>query len=206
MDTWQAIRGERASLVDALAALPDDAWERPSLCAGWSVRDIVAHQIATARMTPPKFFLKMLGSGFSFESMANKEIREVGSGRSNKDLVEEFRGVVDKRDAPPGPTTSWLGETIVHGEDIFRALGGYRDHPTENLVTVADFYKGSNLLIGAKKRIEGVTLQATDADWRHGSGPLATGPMVAIVMAMTGRKAALDDLAGDGVPLLRDRI
>ena len=34
---------------------------------------------------------------------------------------------------------------------------------------VADFYKRSNALIGTKRRIEGVSLRATDADWRHGS-------------------------------------
>ena len=48
-------------------------------------------------------------------------------------------------------------------------------------------------------------LQATDTDWRHGTGPEASGPMVALVMAMCGRKPALDDLAGEGVAVLRDR-
>jgi hypothetical protein len=42
MDTWQMIKAERASLVDAVAALPDTNWSKPSLCAGWSVREVVA--------------------------------------------------------------------------------------------------------------------------------------------------------------------
>ena len=29
---------------------------------------------------------------------------------------------------------SWLGETVVHGEDVFRAVGGYHQHPVEHLV------------------------------------------------------------------------
>ena len=93
----------------------------------------------------------------------------------------------------------------MHGEDVFRALGGYREHPAEHLVAVADFYADSNTLIGAKRRIDGVALRATDTDWRHGSGPEVGGPMVALVMAMTGRKPALDDLKGDGVAALRSR-
>jgi hypothetical protein len=97
------------------------------------------------------------------------------------------------------------GETIVHGEDVFRALGGYRDHPIGHVVAVLDFYKGSNLLIGAKNRIAGVTLRATDTDWHHGTGHEVSGPAVALLLAMTGRKAAFDDLAGDGVPVLRER-
>jgi hypothetical protein len=73
------------------------------------------------------------------------------------------------------------------------------------VIAVADFYKNSNLLIGAKNRIDGVTLRATDVEWRHGSGPEVNGPAIALVMAMTGRKAALDDLTGEGVALLRAR-
>ena len=204
MDTWNAIRAERASLVDALADLPDDAWERPSLCGGWSVREVVAHLVATAQMTPPAFFGRMIASGFRFQAMTAANIRRVLDRRSNAELVAVYRSRVDARTAPPGPATSWLGETIVHGEDIFRALGGYREHPTEHLIAVADFYAGSNLLIGAKNRIAGVRLRATDADWSHGSGPEAAGPAIALVMAMTGRTPALDDLSGDGVAVLRD--
>ncbi len=59
---------------------------------------------------------------------------------------------------------------------------------------MASFYQGSNLLIGSKKRIEGLTLRATDAEWSHGSGPEVSGPILSLVMAMTGRKAPLDDL------------
>jgi hypothetical protein len=72
-------------------------------------------------------------------------------------------------------------------------------------VTVADFYKGSNLLIGSKNRIAGLTLRATDTDWSHGSGPEVSGPILSLVMAMTGRKQADDDLSGDGVATLRSR-
>lgn len=205
MDTWQMIRDERASLVGALAALPDENWGKPSLCAGWTVRDVVGHMTATAHMTPPKFFRKMAASGFDFQRMTRREIAAHTGDLGNKEMVERLRARIDARTAPPGPAPSWLGETIVHGEDIFRALGRYRDHPVRHVVAVADFYQGSNLLIGTKRRIDGVTLRAIDADWRHGSGPEASGPMIALVMAMTGRKVALDDLTGEGVAVLRER-
>jgi uncharacterized protein (TIGR03083 family) len=205
VNTWPMIEQERASLVDALAALPAADWNRPSLCTGRTVRDVVGHLIATASMTPSTFFVKLAGSGFSFERMTGKEIDRVTAGRTDADLVEAMRSLISARTAPPGPATSWLGETIVHGEDVFRALGGYREHPVEHVVAVADFYKNSNLLIGAKKRIAGVTLRATDTDWQHGDGPLVSGPILALVMAMTGRKIALDDLSGDGLTVLRGR-
>ena len=166
---------------------------------------MVAHLIVTAEMTPGRFFGRMAGSGFRFNVMADKNIAARKAGLTDDQLVDAYRARIGTRNAPPGPALSWLGETIVHGEDIFRALGGYRDHPADHLTAVADFYAGSNLLIGAKRRIEGTTLKATDTGWSRGSGPEASGPMVALVMAMCGRKVALDDLTGDGVEVVRGR-
>ena len=205
MGTWDMIKSERASLVDALAGLPAEAWGEASLLTGWTVRDVVAHLIATAQMSPPKFVQRLAGSGFRFNAMSDKNIAAVRAGRSDAQLVEEYRSLIDAHTAPPGPTMTWLGETIVHGEDVFRALGGYGGHSAANVSAVADFYSGSNLLIGAKKRIDGITLRATDTGWTHGSGPEVTGPAIALVMAMCGRKAALDDLSGPGVEVLRSR-
>ena len=70
---------------------------------------------------------------------------------------------------------------------------------------MTDFYAGSNVLIGGKRRVAGLTLQATDTDWSHGSGPLVSGPARALMLATTGRKAALDELSGPGVETLRAR-
>jgi len=205
MDTWQMIRSERASLVDALAALPDADWDKLSLCASWTVREVVGHMIATANMTPPKFLAKLAGSGFNFQKLTRTDIQHFTAGKTNAELVDALRSRVEARTAPPGPAASWLGETIVHSEDIFRALDGYREHPVEHVVAVADFYKNSNLLIGAKNRISGLALRATDTDWRHGAGPEVSGPAIALLLAMTGRKAVLDDLNGEGVAALRER-
>ena len=106
---------------------------------------------------------------------------------------------------PPGPADTWLGETIVHAEDIRRPLGIEHHYPADAVVRIADFFKGWNLLIGSKRRIAGLTLRATDAEWSHGTGPEGSGPILSLVMAMTGRKRPLDDLAGDGVATLRSR-
>ena len=73
------------------------------------------------------------------------------------------------------------------------------------LVQVADFFKGSNLIIGTKRRIEGLTLQATDTTWSHGTGPGVSGPMLPLVMAMTGRPVADGELTGEGAATLRAR-
>jgi hypothetical protein len=100
---------------------------------------------------------------------------------------------------------SWLGETLVHSEDIRRPLGIRHVYPTDAVASVLDFYKGSNTLIGTKDRIAGLTLKATDTDWTHGSGPLVEGPILSLLIAAAGRAAGCDDLTGEGVELLRSR-
>ena len=68
---------------------------------------------------------------------------------------------------------------------------------------VLDFYKNSDTLIRAKTRIAGLTLRATDTDWTHGEGPVVEGRLLDLLMAATGREAALDNLAGNGVTTFR---
>jgi uncharacterized protein (TIGR03083 family) len=201
---WPVIHAERASLAEDLAGLADPAWATPSLCAGWSVLQTLGHMTATAKMTPPRFFGHLARAGFRFPAMTERDVQTETAGGPAATLAE-FRSVVDASTGPPGPVDSWLGETLVHAEDIRRPLGIEHTYPVDALVRVADFYKGTNLLIGAKRRMEGLTLRATDADWSFGSGPLVTGSILAIVMAMTGRSAAFDQLTGDGVAALRTR-
>jgi uncharacterized protein (TIGR03083 family) len=203
-DQWTLIHAERDALATDLTGLDAATWQKPSLCAQWTVREVLAHMTATAAMTPVKFFGKFLGSGFNFDAMSNKGVQGELGGSADETLAH-FRSHAASTTSPPGPVDSWVGETIVHSEDIRRPLGIAHTYSPVAVLLVADFYKGSNLLIGAKNRIAGVTLRATDADWSHGSGPEATGPLLSLVLAMTGRKAALDDLQGAGLEVLRSR-
>jgi len=93
----------------------------------------------------------------------------------------------------------------VHAEDIRYPLGMEHDYNPAALRKLADFYRGSNTLIGAKNRIKDLHLRASDADWESGTGALVEGPLLALVMAMTGRKPYLDKLTGPGVEALRSR-
>jgi uncharacterized protein (TIGR03083 family) len=204
MDTWPTIHAERRALAADMRTVTGDQWDTPSLCSNWTVRDVLAHMTAAATLTPPSFFGKLISSGFSFEKVQESGVA-AQRGSSPADTLAHFEGVVDSVKHPPGPNTTWLGEVIVHAEDIRRPLGIKHSYPNDAVVAVARFYQGSNMLIGSKRRISGLTLQATDAEWSHGTGPEVAGPIVSLVLAMTGRTAALDDLTGDGVATLRTR-
>ncbi len=47
-ETSDAMKHEREALMSYLRELPEAAWEKPSLCPGWTVRDVVAHLVANA--------------------------------------------------------------------------------------------------------------------------------------------------------------
>ncbi|OSC42564.1 maleylpyruvate isomerase family mycothiol-dependent enzyme [Mycobacterium decipiens] len=203
-DVWTTIAAERGALADDLAGLTPSQWEMESLCTGWTVRDVVAHLSSTASMNPPKFFLGMLKAGFNFDKFANRQIAH-HRGPDPTATLNEFRGLQHCTSAPPGPKVSWLGEIVIHAADIRRPLGIPHTYPADAVRQVIDFYKGSNLLSGAKNRIAGLALHATDDDWQRGQGEPVEGPLLSLLLAMTGRDSACDDLTGPGVPTLRDR-
>jgi len=201
---WPLIHAEREALAADLATLTDDQWATRSLCAEWTVRDVLGHMTATAKMTPPAFFTGLAGAGFRFNAMNAKNVAREATPRPGDGLAE-FRSHLKDTTHPPGPIEAMLGEAVIHSADIRRPLGMSREYPVEALTRVADFFKGSNLLIGAKRRITGLALRATDTGWATGTGPEVTGPHLSLVLAMTGRSAALVDLSGEGLATLRSR-
>ncbi len=203
-DMWNTIAVERGALADDLVSLSDHEWRAGSLCSGWSVQDTLAHMTSTASMNPLKFFGGFLASGFNFGKFAASGI-ERHRGSSPAETLANFRAQQHSTSSPPGPKLSWLGETIVHAEDIRLPLGIKHAYPVDAVVSVLDFYKGSDALIGTKTRIAGLRLEATDTDWAHGSGPTVRGPIISLTLAATGRSAACRDLTGEGVETLRSR-
>ena len=111
---------------------------------------------------------------------------------------------------PQGLTAGFGGmialvDGTVHHQDIRRTLGQPRTVPADRLARILPLVP-SNPRLGAGRRIRGLRLRATDVDWAHGRGPEVTGPGEALLMAMTGRPAALADLAGPGVDTLAARL
>jgi uncharacterized protein (TIGR03083 family) len=203
--TWPQIHAERRALLDDLEGLPEDRWSTPSLCDGWTVHQVLGHVTATAHTSVGGFFANLAKSGFRFDTMIRKGAERESSG-SPKETLSALRDDVDATVHPPGPMDTWLGEIVVHSEDIRRPLGIHHEVPPEALRRVATFYTKSNAIIGGRNRAKDLTLRATDVEWTAGSGPEVTGPLLSLVLAITGRSAGLADLSGPGVEALRSRI
>ena len=139
-DIWDAVHAERHALARDLSTLSEAQWQTTSWCKEWSVRDVVAHMTAAATMNPASFFAKLVANGFSFSKLQAKDIaRERGA--SSAETLARFQGILDSTSHPPGPTITWLGESLVHAEDVRRPLGITRAYPIDRAVQVADLLR-----------------------------------------------------------------
>jgi uncharacterized protein (TIGR03083 family) len=201
---WPTIHDERTALLDDVSGLSDAEWATPSLCSEWTVAQVVAHLLSAAKMTPLRFATRFAGARFDFDRFVAGQVAVEGAGGPEA-TVAAFRTNVPRETAAPGPKATWLGEAFVHGEDIRRPLGIRREYPLSEVTKALSFYAGSNTIIGGKNRVAGLTLKPSDIEFSVGSGPLVEGPAIALVLAATGRKSALDELSGPGVATLRGR-
>ncbi len=202
---WPLIRAERVALIADLETISDAQWSTQSLCSAWTVRDVLAHMTTTAKMTPGRFFGRFASTGFQFNAMNAKGVKEELRA-TPADTLAGFKAQLDRTTAPPGPTDAMVAEAVIHGEDIRRPLEIAHSYQPEALTLVGDFVIRGNLLLGGKRRATGLTLVATDADWTRGTGPEVTGPLPSMILALTGRKAGLADLTGDELATLTGRV
>lgn len=196
-------RAERAELATFLATLTPQQWEAPSLCAGWTVKDVVAHVVSYED-------LGAVGLLRRFVKGRIVHANQVGVDEFAARTPQQLLDFLTEHLHPSGLTAGFGGmialiDGTVHHQDIRRALGQPRTIPAQRLTRVLQLVPG-NPRLGAGRRIRGLQLRATDVDWTHGRGPEVVGTGEALLMAMTGRKAALADLRGPGVATLARRL
>ncbi len=201
---WPLIHAERAALAADLAALTGEQWATPSLCAGLTVREVLAHLTAGASLNPVRWLAGVIRCRFDFDKQVAMRLAEQ-LGATPAETMDRFRSVLTSTTKPPLPVLAMLGETIVHAQDIRLPLGIPHDYPIETLTRVAEYYQGSDLPVLSKGRIKDLRLAATDGPFSTGSGPLVSGTTLALTMAMAGRRAYCEALLGDGAASLRER-
>jgi uncharacterized protein (TIGR03083 family) len=206
MDTWASIASGRTALSDYLDGLTAADWSRPSLCAGWTVKDVAAHMLVIPTMSKGKVFGSFLRSGFNLDKMNATLVAQQTSAMSNADIAAATRASAGSRSMPPGlKLPGVLTELAVHASDIAGGVGTPFALPVDTYVAALDHVKNVQPVLGTKKRIAGLTLRATDAAWSTGSGPAVEGPAQQLLLAVTGRRSGLEQLSGDGLATLRAR-
>lgn len=204
-DIWAATARHRRELIALLESLAADEWNAESLCAGWRVRDVVAHLVLGATLTQAESLREMVRYRGNF----NRLVHETAIRRTDRaeSLVEQYRAAIDSRRHPPGTVAfDPLTDILVHTQDIAIPLGRTVAIPTHTSCAATTFVWRRGFPFGARRRFRGLRVEATDASWTRGSGPLVRGPIAAILLACSGRPVALESLHGDGVAELRRRM
>ena len=204
-DVWPMVHAERAALARDLAGVPAERWEVPSLCAGWTVHDVVAHLVDVAHTTRAGFVLGMVRARFDFDRQNAAGVAR-WRGVTPQHTLDLLRAATTRTSTPPAPLASRLVEEVVHGEDVRRPLGLRRDYPLTAVEEALRYQvRTASSFGGGRELVAGLQLVATDADVAIGEGQEVSGPILSLLLAASGRRLALGDLSGPGVATMSTR-
>lgn len=203
-DISELTKVERDRLTTALTDIPEADWRTPSLCAGWTVRDTVAHLLMPYELSIKGLLAGVVRSKLRFNRFADSWARQ--DARTPDQLLAALNTIDDRRFGGPGvPTSAALSHLVSHGGDIYRPLGV--DHVVDDAAAriVLDELVGRGRRSLSPGILDARRFRATDIDWSHGTGATVSGPATALILTLLGRDAAVHELQGDGVAGLTGR-
>ncbi|UFU06781.1 maleylpyruvate isomerase family mycothiol-dependent enzyme [Ruania halotolerans] len=201
-EIWELVHAERRQLADDLAALTAPQWETPSLCEGWSVHDVLAHLLETARVGRLAFVWSMVRAKGDFDRANENGVRRYRRADPGQTLAD-FRAASHLRKTPPAHRATRLVEAIVHGEDIRRPLGITADYPSAAIQDALEYQlRTPSSFGGSRERTDGLRLVDVETGHSWGTGSEVTGAGVDLLLAACGRPLDHALLSGPGAPRL----
>lgn len=206
-EIWAAIDTQRRRAVELLEQLSDEEWRQPSLCDGWTVRDVAAH-LGLQQMNLGAALLSVI----KHPGGLNRTIRESArsrAGRPTRQLVDDIRATIGSRRHNVGVTNlETLVDVLVHGQDIAIPLGRTIEIDSAAAVLATTrvwlYRNKGKARVFDSLPLDGFTFTATDTEWSAGEGADISGPIAAILLLFTGRAVAASQLTGSGIDRLRD--
>lgn len=199
----------RLLAAEMFAGLTEEQWRTPSLCGGWTVREVAAHLVPPEHGVSLVFLAgQVIRYRGDLDRMADETARREAR-RPTEEIVRLLRERAGARLKPPvtgaaGP----MSDTAIHLRDAARPLGLDVGPPPSSWEPVLDFLVSKPAARGfvPAQRLAGLRLAATDGPWSWGSGAEVTGAGEAVAMAVAGRPVALSELDGPGVEILAERL
>lgn len=212
---WGAIDDQRTRTADLLEQLTAEQWDHPSLCQGWTVRHVAAHlTLQQQRVRDVAAFVahnpRMLRSVTLNATIHDSALLQAQA-LSNREIISRIRAMVGSRrhNAFVTPLET-LTDILVHSQDVAIPLGlDLTMRPTASTLAATRRWdtRGTWLaMVFRRLPLEGYRLTATDTSWTRGQGPEVAGPIGAILLLLTGRSAALEQLTGEGAADLRSAV
>jgi uncharacterized protein (TIGR03083 family) len=186
-DLQPAVAAEFLALADLLDSATDVQWDTASLCAGWRVREVIAHMTMAARYPEDKFMAELRRCEFDFGRLSN-EIASRDAALPPSQLVANLRSEVMQHWTPPGGGYHGaLNHVVIHGLDVTVPLRVPRRSPDGTIRIVLDDLTTGGVHEHFGTSIDGRSLQATDLAWSYGSGPALRGKAEDLALVLCGR-------------------
>ncbi|HET7822356.1 MAG TPA: maleylpyruvate isomerase family mycothiol-dependent enzyme [Ornithinibacter sp.] len=211
-ELWSGVDDQRARSARLLEGLTTEQWDHPSLCPGWTVRDVAAHLTLQQQTFGDLFgFIarhpRMLRSVTLNATIRNSAVIRGGELTTAQVIADIRAGIGSRRHNAFVTPLETLTDILVHSQDIALPLGldlEMRPGPCALAATRRwDTRRTWLARVNRRLPLDAHTFRATDADWERGRGSEVVGPIGAILLLLTGRTAALDRLTGEGVDALR---
>lgn len=173
-------------LADLLESATDETWDRPSLCAGWLVRHVVAHVTMPARMTPEQFGAEMAAAGGDFAVLSDT-VAARDAALPVRDQLAALRSPALHGWQPPGGGAAGaLSHAVIHSLDVTVPLDRPALAPEPALVSVLDqLTAAGGAFFGLD--LTGLRLEADDTGWAWGSGEGVRADAGRLVVLLAGR-------------------
>jgi uncharacterized protein (TIGR03083 family) len=207
---WSAVDRRRRAIVDLLTGLAPDEWDTPSLCQGWTVRDVAAH------LTMPLLTMRQMALlAARHPGRTNHLIREGSIDLARRydpdQLVHRLGLLVGQHRALPGLTCrESLIDAVGHTFDMAIPLGREVGVPVGEVAEAADrvvsYRDRGNAKVFRRLPLAPFRLTATDHAWSTGDGAPVTGTMTDLFLLLTGRTVRIEHLHGPGADDLRRAV
>jgi uncharacterized protein (TIGR03083 family) len=198
---WRNIDEQRGRLADLLDTLEPQQWATPSLCAGWTVREVAIH-ITQGHASIGEMLPAAIKSGFRFDAMVRRAALEDPAEPAA--ITARIRAMAGSRKRPPlTKEVDPLLDILIHTQDICIPLGIDLPMPTDAAVAVADRLWHMKFPFAPQRDLPGYRFVATDADYAVGPewGGLREAPIHDLVLMFARRRDVPDpepEADGDG--------
>lgn len=208
-EVWAAIDEHRTRFVAMLGELGEPEWATPSLCPGWTVRDVAGHLTVQGGVSARQAGA-LVGSLVRARGDVNVLTLEDGRRRASRpteEILGDLRATIGARSRPPMVTCrESLIDWLVHSQDVAIPLGRSLD-----LRPAAAAEAGSRIWAMRwpwfpQRRLRGCRLVAADTDWTRGEGAPVEATMGDLLLLLAGRDVVLPRLTGPGADPLTARL
>lgn len=194
----EMISEQRRATVSLLEDLSTPDWDRPTLCAGWTVAHLAAHLSMPFRIGLPRLMIAMIRARGDFDRAADRLARHDVARMSPDALISALRENIHTEWNPlGGEPVDALCHDVIHGLDLSEGLDRSPTATLAQLACVLDTIKTKDRVEYFGGDLGGYTLAASELDFRIGAGQVISVPASTLVLILTGRMSVGDHLEHD---------